>query len=167
MKNILNAIVDILTLMGLCVAAIGLVMPWFDRGHFPNADFNFGQIQHDHALGSGICLGVLAFFVCLSLIVNWGAPMRRVLNLGMFASAFLALLFQLMIFSSYSRNGGPTLDRHIAFGFPLAMIPTCFALFFSLVRMIWTMPPSRLPRAIAFHPAEMDQPPPEKKLHPF
>lgn len=154
MKIVLNVIVDMLTLLALCVAAIGHVLPWFDRNRMTNMQV-FGRAAVDlaaltdfqqwHAVRSGTALGILAMLVCLSLVINWGPAMRRVLNLGMFACAFVALLFELLIFSNYELVGP---QRHLQIndtegGYGLAMIPTCFALFFCLLRMIWTMPPTR------------------------
>jgi hypothetical protein len=169
MKNILNVIVDTLTLLALCLAGIGHVLPWFSRnnmmfwGQHNPGDLNWlGEFQRWHAMNSGIALGILAFLVCLSLVFNWGSTMRRFLNLAMLASAFAALLFQLLIFSNYDTwvdrpplapNVRP-LNLDMDVGFYLSVIPTSFAVFFCLVRMLWTMPPNR-PKT----PAEMDKKP--------
>jgi hypothetical protein len=147
MKNVLNVIADILTLMALCVAAIGHVLPWFESGQFQRgaqaAKVDMAELhdlQRTYASQSGPALGALGALICLSLIFRWGPTMRRALNLGMFAAAFAALLFELMIFSQSSGREIPFYN--MAPGFFLAMVPTCFALFFCLVRMLWTMPPS-------------------------
>lgn len=173
MKNILNVIVDMLTLLALCLAAIGHVLPWFDRNRIlnlppmgraqgvPPLDLQaLTDFQQWHALRSGAALASVAVLVCLSLVIHWGPVMRRVLNLGMFASAFTALLFELLIFSNYDLVG-PQRLLHLydtEGGYILAMVPTCFVLFFCLVRMIWTMPPSR-PAVYAASPADLDRMP--------
>src|SRR5262245_16664155 len=170
MKNVLNVIADILTLMALCVAAIGHVLPWFEAGYISRFDGEvyLTEFQHWHAERSGIALGVLAALVALSLLINWGAEFRRIINLLMFGSAFAALLFQLMIFSNFQHTPAAYLrfePHDTGPGYALSLIPTCVALFLSLVRMLWTMPPSRPPKALPVASA-LDHPP-ERKVHPF
>jgi hypothetical protein len=160
MKNILNVIADILTLLAVCIAAIGHVLPWFDQNRVARLGVDMGpwlgDFQTQYSQRSGAALAVLGVLLCLSLLFNWGHTMRRLLNLGMFASAFIALLFELMIFSNYFNRDGqnPVRFHDTDVGFHLAMIATCVALFFSLVRMLWTMPPVRPVR-----PADLDRKP--------
>jgi hypothetical protein len=157
MKTALNVITDILTLIAICVAAIGHVLPWFST----NAQVgDLVEYQKWHSERSGIALGALAACICLSLLFNWGPGARRFLNLGMFASAFAALLFELLVFSSLVHPGDPPVKyRDTEVGFGLAMVPTCVAVFLSLLRMLWTMPARRaaakLPMAAPFN-----EPPP-------
>ena len=159
MKSIPNVIADILTLLALCIAAIGHVLPWFDRNRLGIVGNLNGawlaDLQQWHSTRSGSALAVLAVLICLSLVFNWGETMRRLLNLAMFAGAFVALLFELLIFSNYVNEGGQRTLRlyDTDVGFGLAMVPTCFAVFFSLVRMLWTMPPTR-----PVGPEELDRP---------
>ncbi len=164
MKNILNVIADMLTLLAVCLAALGHVLPWFDRNRMAffrgpqNIDFQeLTVFQRSYSVWSGTALGILALLVCVSLLFSWGPAVRRFLNLGMFASAFVALLFELMVFSGYPSPGD---QRHLQLhdtegGYLLAMVPTCCAVFFSLVRMLWTMPPIR--PALPQSPAELDK----------
>jgi hypothetical protein len=156
MKNILNVIADMLTLMAVCVAAIGHVLPWYDANRAGNLApvFGLGEFQLQHSSWSGIALAVLGILICLSLLFNWGGTLRRLLNLGMFASAFGALLFELMIFSNYFHGQRRMRFDDTDVGFQMAMIATCVAVFFSLLRMLWTMQPSR--RA---SPAQLDKKP--------
>jgi hypothetical protein len=153
MKNVLNVIADILTLMAVCVAAIGHVLPWYGANR-ESPDLPYIDLYYWHFSWSGTALAVLGVLIGLSLLVNWGAAMRRLLNLGMFASAFVALLFELMIFSNYLHGQPPMRFEHTDVGFHMAMIATCVAVFFSLLRMLWTMPPSR-----RVSPAQLDKGP--------
>ena len=155
MKNILNVLADMLTLMAVCVAAIGHVLPWYDVNRLGifGPDFGLGASLSELSSRSGTALVVLGGLICLSLVFNWGPTMRRLLNLGMFASAFTALLIELQIFSSYDGRRPMRFDDTDV-GFRMAMIATCVAVFFSLVRMLWTMPPPRRVR-----PADLDKRP--------
>jgi len=162
MKNVLNVIVDILTLMALCVAAVGHVLPWFDERRVDVA--NLGDYQLWHSTRSAYALGALAALICLSLIFRWGPGMRRLLNLAMFACAFAALLFELLVFSSttlldraFPKLGDvpvrPAIERRISerdvdVGYMMSVVPTGIAVFLCLLRMLWTMPPSRTPRPV-------------------
>src|SRR5262252_3957128 len=129
MKNVLNVIVDMLTLMALCVAAVGHILPWFDANRF-SQDPYFAELQTDfqqwHAERSGIALAVLGGLVAISLLINWGPECRRVINLLMFVSAFAALIFELMIFSNFHAIAhGPRLElRHTAPGYGMSLIAT-------------------------------------------
>ena len=160
MKNILNVIADVLTLTAVCVAAIGHVLPWFNTANRvarQGMETNLSELQQFYATRSGIALGVLAGLIFLSLLIRWRPGIRRFLTLAMFASAFAALLFELLIYSDSMiliqdqwwhnnvRDGG----------FYLAMIPTGVAVFLCLVRMLWTMSPSRpvSPAALDVKPA--------------
>jgi len=174
MKNILNVIADVLTLLAVCLAAVGHVLPWFNVSRL-----QFGQLwqpqealwnfQAWHASRSGVALAILGLLVCVSLIANLGPMARRILNLAMFASAFIALLFELMIFSNAPAFVVNNIHLHqTEVGFALSMIPTCFAIFFSLVRMLWTMPPTRVTAdraASTPSPAELDLPPAPPKAN--
>ncbi|MBI3411313.1 MAG: hypothetical protein HY040_23510 [Planctomycetes bacterium] len=168
MKNVLNVIVDMLTLMALCVAAIGHVLPWFDVNRISRFQgLYLTDFQQWHAERSGIALGVLGGLVALSLLINWGPECRRIINLLMFVSAFAALLFQLMIFSNFqfALGDSPRLELHdTGPGYGLSLIPTGVALFLSLLRMLWTMPPTRQPKALPIVATAL---PPENKVHPF
>jgi hypothetical protein len=160
MKNVLNVIADILTLLAVCVAAVGHVFPWLNRErmgiHEEAAVQWLREFQIWHATRSGIALAVLGALVCLSLVFRFGPTMRRLLNLAMFAGAFIALLFELLIFSNYfsGEDQRQIQMRDTDVGFLLAMVPTCFAVAFCLLRMLWTMPPSRPPS-----PAQLDKRP--------
>ena len=106
---------------------------------------------------SGTALAALAGLIFLSLLIRWGPFLRRLLNIAMFISAFAALLSELLIFSSVSQREGwhPVRLGETEPGFTVTMVATCFAVFFCLLRMLWTMPPTRPPR-----PAELDKQPP-------
>src|SRR2546423_9445406 len=109
MKNILNVIADILTLVAVSVAAVGHVLPGFKRnllGFLPDVDVGLNELQKEHATRSGIALAALAGLIFLSLLFRWGSGMRRLLNLAMFVSAFAALLFELLIFSNLPQKEG-------------------------------------------------------------
>jgi hypothetical protein len=160
MRNILNVIADILTLVAVCVAAIGHVLPWFDSARMglpPDMGRRLIELQMVQAARSGTALAVLAGLIFLSLLIRWGPGLRRLLNIAMFMSAFAALLFELLIFSSLPHREGwhPVQLGETEPGFAVAMIATCFAIFFCLLRMLWTMPPTRPPRL-----AELDKTPP-------
>ena len=169
MKNVLNVLTDMCTLAALCVAAVGHILPWFDAqrvARFPS--LTFASFEEWHVERSGIALAALGTFIALSLIVNWGPEMRRILNLLMFGSAFGALLFQLMIFSNaqFFADGGRLQLRDTSAGFGLSIIPTIVALSLCLLRMLWTMPPSRVPKAILVSPGPAARHA-EKRVHPF
>ena len=174
MKNVLNVIADVLTLAAVCIAAIGHVLPWFNIYRLPwqfagpNANVNeaavreaeasLNEFQRIHAAQSGIALGVLAALVFLSLLIRWGPGLRRLLTICMFVSAFAALLLELLVLSDLPEIN---LGRLVSFtsirndAFMLSVIPTCCAVFFCLVRMLWTMPPTRplSPAALDTKPA--------------
>ncbi len=171
MKNALNVIVDIMTLMALCVAAIGHVLPWFDD-RWAGQIAGIGEFQVWHSMRSAYALGALAVLICLSLLIRWGPGMRRLLNLAMFVSAFAALLFELLVFSRSTPWDAPVApgvvfapglyrpviehrmtERDMDVGYMMSVIPTGIAVFLSLLRMLWTMPPSRAPRPVAPPPA--------------
>ena len=172
MKNVLNVNADVLTLTAVCVAAIGHVLPWFNVYRIPwqfggpNAineaavremEANLSEFQRIHASQSGIALGVLAGLIFLSLLIRWGPGLRRFLTLCMFVSAFAALLLELLVFTDL-----PNIDlgRMVSItsihndGFLLSVIPTCCAVGFCLVRMLWTMPPTK-----PLRPATLDTKP--------
>jgi hypothetical protein len=168
MKNILNVVADILTLVALTIAGVGHILPWFRPSSWPNPplDENLLNFQAWHAARSGLALGVLAVLIGLSLAINWGAVMRRLLTLGMFLSAFVALAFEVLTQSPYHFTDAHKAVAQTAFrfndGFLVALIPTCFAVFFCLVRMIWTMPPTRKrPEPVLAMPAYPDTSPAE------
>lgn len=170
MKNFLNVLVDMLTLAALCVAAVGHLFPWFDADRIPSFAMGaFTEFQQWHADRSGGSLAILGALVGLSLLVNWSPQMRRVLTMLMFGSAFAALLFQLMVFTDFH---AAYLETHrlgrkdISAGFMLSLIPTCIALGFSLLRMLWTMPPTRMPKTIPVALPPLVSPA-DKKIHPF
>lgn len=176
MKNILNVIADILTLVALSIAAVGHVLNWYDFDRWyryqPQRTKEFVEkwvdgkrellaekrqpvmpqefvdrvmeSQYWHASRSGAALGGLAFLIMLSLVFPWGPGMRRLLNLLMFGAAFAALLFEVLFVRGLETPDGiPAGLEWAGPGFLLALIPTCFAIGFSLIRMIWTMPPGR------------------------
>jgi hypothetical protein len=155
MKTVLNIIADILTLIAVCTAGVGHVLPWFEvienapmigNTRFgPGLRVELGNFQAEIATRSAVALGVLAALLCLSLLIHWGPAMRRLLNLGMFASAFLALLFEILALTGYFNWGGarPAQMHAPLVGFRMALIATGVAVGLSLVRMIWTMPPTR------------------------
>jgi hypothetical protein len=189
MKNFLNVIADILTLVALSVAAVGHVLNWYDFDRWyryqPQRIRDFekrvdGKLvqeirqpalpqgfvdrvmesQHWHATNSGAALGALAFLVMLSLVFPWGAMMRRLLNLLMFGAAFTALLFEVLFVRGLETPDGlPAGLEWAGPGFLLALIPTCFAIGFSLIRMIWTMPPARAQ-------VPWEQPKPQEEIRP-
>ena len=104
------------------------------------------EFQSWHALRSGAALAGLTFLVALSLAISWGPVCRRFLVLLMFCCALAALLFITLSLTHYPitethRRLAGTLRE--AEGFFVALVPTCFALGFCLIRMIWTMPPVR------------------------
>ena len=177
MRSILNVIFDILTLMALVIAGVGHMLPWFradlrsDRFDVRGFKLDWPQqpdraaeqegrrqlwvdlmsFQAWHASRSGVALAVLAALVALSLLINWGPVPRRVLVLGMFASCLVSILFITLSMTHY-----PITELHERYagrlwtdaGFAVALAPVCFAAGFSLIRMIWTMPPVR-PRPVA------------------
>jgi hypothetical protein len=167
MKTVLNIIADVLTLIAVCVAAIGHVLPWFDVverapmvGNLrsgPGFRVELGNFQAEVATRSAVALGALAAVVCLSLLIHWGPAMRRLLNLGMFAGAFLALLFEILAFTGYSNwvDTRPVQMHSPLVGLRMALVATGVAVGLSLVRMIWTMPPTR-----RINLAESDKKPP-------
>lgn len=174
MRNVLNVIADVLTLAAVCVASIGHVLPWFNVFRIPwqfngpggaadpaivqDTEAKLIEFQQTHAAQSGIALGVLAGLIFLSLLIRWGPGLRRLLTICMFVSAFAALLLELLVLTDL-----PHLDlgRVVSFtsiqseGFYLAMVPTACAVFFCLVRMLWTMPAVKPPK-----PATLDVKPP-------
>jgi hypothetical protein len=105
------------------------------------------EFQSWHALRSGVALGGLTILVALSLAISWGPVCRRFLVLLMFGCALAALLFITLSLTHY-----PITETHRRLagtvreddGFLVALVPTCFALAFCLIRMIWTMPPQRV-----------------------
>jgi hypothetical protein len=131
MRNILNVVFDILTLMAIVIAGVGHMLPWFrsdlraDRimGKEFKGDFrDFQQAEQArhaedearrqtsieimafqawHASRSGVALAVLAVLVSLSLLINWRPLMRRILVLAMFASCLVAILFITLSMTHY------------------------------------------------------------------
>jgi hypothetical protein len=193
MRNFLNVIADILTLLAIVIAGIGHMLPWLDARYPYDNPVNlepFKQVQGQnwqeqdrlqrawdakatkareerdraravdymsfqawHASRSGIALGVLTVLVFLSLAFTWPPTMRRILVLLMFGAALTALIFETLIFTQY-----PITEQHVSYagrlhpdgGFVTAVVGTSLAVFFSLIRMLWTMPPVR---------AKSDEPP--------
>src|SRR5262249_21345343 len=121
MRNILNVIFDILMLMAIVIAGVGHMLPWFrsdlrtDRliiqrdfkGDFKQEEetrraaeearrqvsMELMSFQAWPAPGGGIARAVLAFLVALSLLINGGPLMRRILVLAMFAGCLVAIVF--------------------------------------------------------------------------
>jgi len=159
--------------MALVIAGVGHMLPWFradlrsdrfdargfkldwpqqpDRAAEQEArrqlSVDLMSFQAWHASRSGVALAVLAALVALSLLINWGPVPRRVLVLGMFASCLVSILFITLSMTHY-----PITEYHERYagrlwtdaGFAVALAPVCFAAGFSLIRMIWTMPPVRV-----------------------
>lgn len=140
-RRILEVIFDILMLAALIVAGAGHFMPWCA---FPTSATDETLVDMDiklqvwHATGSGIALGVTTLMLFLSLMFSLGIFARRVLLVLMFVSLTGALFMQITMFSSFRLSGLPEPQRQLDTFF-LALIPTCIALFFCLVRMSWTM----------------------------
>jgi hypothetical protein len=80
----------------------------------------------------------------------------------MFLCALAAVAFIALSFSWY-----PITEEHKLFagnvredtGFLVSLIPSCFALAFCLIRMIWTMPPSRPATADGDFAGRPEEPP--------
>ena len=182
MRNFLNVIADILTLVAVAVSGVGHVLPWFRadpyamprlkmdfKDGFKNVPFQldeqalhtknqeYMEFQAWHVMRSGPALGVLALLTALSLAFPWGAFCRRILVLLMFASAVTAIFFIAIAYSPFPFSDG---HRQIAgqfresYGFLTSLIPACVAAGICLIRMIWTMPPQRARTAML-----LDSPP--------
>jgi hypothetical protein len=153
MRNILNVITDVLTLIAVSVAAIGLVgfssivnSMGFHQG-VDNIWFSRVRSLADaNILGAGISLSLLGVGIMVSLVAPLPLLWRRFLTLGMFATAFTAMLFLVFMITTFDRIQFPDnfFNRWDAKNMLIvAIVPTGFAIFFSLIRMIWTMPPER------------------------
>lgn len=173
MRNFLNVLADILTLLAVAISGIGHMFPWYQPSinmvysEARETDYQkqlkrqqemrdeheakvlavqnqLFEMQSDLAIKSGASLGLLALLASASLVIPWGATGRRLLVLLMFASAVSAVVFINMGFSPYFVP--PELSRTMREdypGFPLALAPACVAGVLCLIRMLWTMPPQR------------------------
>lgn len=165
-RRVLDILADVLTLLALTVAAVthvGLGGYLTGLQMDPQGALWAHQITlvtRPTLLGSGICLGVLAILVTLSLVIHWNLLLRRIWNLSMFAAALGSMLFQVLLITAHSRIPVPPnmLRDHLQGEklLVIGLVATGFTIFFSLVRMIWTM----LPQAA---PSSGDRPDPDRR----
>jgi len=141
-RRIFDVIADILVLLAIAVAAIGHLMPWM-KNTAGTLELTTIEFQQWYALRSGAALGAAALLVGFSLVFDPGVRLRKLLVLLTFASVFVAIVFQMMIYSPYTITGAPLLpagtDPHETDGFLMAVISTVVAGALCLVRMTWTM----------------------------
>ena len=124
-------------------------------------DMEVMSFQAWHAERSAIALGVLALLVSLSLLVHWEPTGRRILVLSMFVASLAAIFFMTLGLTHY-----PITEWHRRFagnlwiqaGFGVALAPTCCCAAFSLIRMIWTMPPLRKKESLVLTEAVAAEP---------
>jgi hypothetical protein len=163
LRSFLNVLADILTLLAVAVAGVGHMFPWFtpmvpyvDNWNVPQPKLKALQDEREEkfrqlrpeliqyqtplAVKSGACLAALTLLCAFSLLVDWGLAFRRLLVLLMFLCAAAAVLFITMGFSPYTMPENLVGNFREEWGFLLALIPTCFAAGFCLIRMLWTMP---------------------------
>ena len=105
----------------------------------PPVDF-----QMWHAARSGIALAVAALLVGISLTLDLGLGVRKLLVFLMFVSVLMGIGFQVMLFTPYAIT-----EAHRQFAasnwretetYFVALIPSIIACALCLVRMGWTMP---------------------------
>lgn len=152
MRTILNILADVLTLIALSVASIGLVglhsavqTAWLNVNLDPRWLTNVSIATGQNIAGAGVCLGLLGAALVASLVAPLNPLARRLLTLGMFGCSFVAMLFLVALMTLLERLQMPmeiVFLRDDGQGMIVAaMVGTAFAIFFSLVRMLWTMPP--------------------------
>lgn len=165
----LNVVFDVLTLICLSIAAIGLfafLSMIQSLVSLPNIDNAWvmwlRNVTMSKVIGAFCCMGFLGFFLVLSLVWTWPAAINRMLNLGMFASSLLTMLYLIGLMTSFDSMGRGGFNRPQGFDWVrwdgtamivVAMVPTGFAIFFSLVRMIWTMPRGQTENSPVARPA--------------
>lgn len=159
-RRILDIIADVLTLLALTVAAVGHVgfgghltgLLRDPRNHLWAMQVR--EVTLPPLIGSGVCLGLLGVVITLSLVISTGPEfLARLECIGAFGFALGAMLFQILLVTAHARvpfPGDMFGAHHEGQGWLiLGIIATGFAIFFSLVRMIWTMPPRSAPALAA------------------
>lgn len=147
-RRVLDVIADVLTLLAVTVAAIAHVafLGRLSASFTPPQDepwiTQLWDIARSNVIGSGLCLGLLLVLVGMSLLVHAGPVLRRVWNLGMFATAAGSMLFQVMLITAHGRFRfmQPAGEGDGTGLLIMGIVATGSAIFFSLARMIWTMP---------------------------
>jgi hypothetical protein len=149
--RILDLVFNLLILAAIVIAGVGHLLPWLRTQQFypgpmppsgPVVDERLIELQTNHAIPSIAALGVMALLTGISLAVRMGPGMRKFVLLLMFLAGLAAIGIQASMFSHYhftqvhrELQGNYWMDD----GFLVALIPTCFATGFCLVRMSWTM----------------------------
>src|SRR5436190_15889147 len=121
-QNNLDFAADIFMLLTVSMAAIGHVLPWFGRPTVEQID----TFQLECSGVSAIALAVSAIPIGFSVIFYLGPMMRRLVNLAIFGSVFIALLYEILQLSFYAQWGwggrGYPQISNAGIGFHLAWI---------------------------------------------
>lgn len=148
--RILDLVFNLLILACIVIAGVGHMLPWLRGesqvfGMYPagqTQDERLVRLQTEHAIPSAAALGVMAVLTGVSLAVRLGPGMRKFVLLLTFFAGLAAIVIQAAVFTHYHLS---PLHQEMqgrfwaADGFFVALVPTCFATGFCLVRMAWTM----------------------------